>query len=559
MEVFYELAVVLALITASSFVMRLLKQPLVVGYILTGILVGPYGLNVLHSEDTIELFSKLGIALLLFIVGLHLNPRVIKEVGSVSLMAGVGQVLFTSSIGFIIALLLNLGGIAALYISIALTFSSTIIILKLLSDKGDLQTLYGKIAIGMLLVQDLIATMILIVVSSIGHADGMPMGQLLVMTAGKGLLLGIAVIACVKWCVPFLVRAASKSTELLFVFSLAWGFGLASVFQYLGFSVEIGALVAGVALSATSVAEEVSSRMRPLRDFFIILFFVLLGSSLLLEFSAQILVPVLIFSLFVLVGNPVIVILLMNLLGYHKKVGFLTGLTVAQISEFSLILASLGFQIGHLSQDVVTIVTLVGLVTIAGSTYLILYSQRIYPMVQSLLTALELRKPKSMSNRMQSQFDVILFGFNRAGHDFLQLVEDLGYSIAVVDFDPETAIRLPKKGVEFFFGDAGNTEFLMSLPLEKAQLIISTIPSHETNVLVVKHCAALKKGPAVVAFAQHKSEALALYDSGAAYVVLPQHVGAQHILSLIKRVGFSVDSFVRRKENHLKELAQRAA
>lgn len=558
MEVFFELTAVLALTTVISFVMRWLKQPLVVGYILTGIIAGPSVLNLIHSTETIELFSKLGIALLLFIVGLNLNPKVVKEVGSVSLATGVGQVLFTSAIGFVIALLLDLGAVAALYISIALTFSSTIIILKLLSDKGELQTLYGKIAIGMLLVQDLIATLILIIVSSVSQAGTGSLAVVLAAVTGKGLLLGIAVFASMRWLIPAIVASASKSTELLFIFSLTWGLGLASAFQFLGFSVEIGALVAGVALSATVVAEEVGSRMRPLRDFFIILFFVLLGSSLVLDFSAHILIPVLVFSAFILLGNPIIVVILMNLLGYHKKVGFMTGLTVAQISEFSLILATLGFQVGHLSQDTLTIITLVGLVTIAGSTYLILYSQKLYPAVQSILKYLELRKSENKKSAQTAKYDVIIFGFNRTGHDFLELVNQLGYSVAVVDFDPETAQRLPKK-VPLLFGDAGNAEFLESLPLSKAKLIISTVPAHETNVLVIQHVASFKHKPVIVSFAQHKADALSLYAAGASYVVLPQHVGAQHVLSLIKRLGFNLEGFLRKREGHLRELAERIA
>lgn len=559
MEIFFELSAILALTTVVSFVMRWLKQPLVVGYILSGIIVGPSVLDVLHSAETIELLSKLGITLLLFIVGLNLNPRVIKEVGSVSLATGVGQVLFTSMVGFIIAVLLRIDTVAALYISIALTFSSTIIILKILSDKGDLQTLYGKIAIGMLLVQDLIATLILIVVSAMSQADEGSVATLLSLTIGKGVFLALCVFVSVRWLIPTVVRSASKSTELLFIFSLAWGLGLASVFQFFGFSVEIGALIAGVALSATVVAEEVSSRMRPLRDFFIILFFVLLGSSLVLDLSAHILVPVLVFSMFVLVGNPIIVVLLMNLLGYNKKVGFFTGLTVAQISEFSLILATLGFQIGHLSQDTVTIITLVGLITIAGSTYLILYSQKLYPMMQHLLSILELRKTQSNAKSGSTRHDVIIFGFNRSGHEFLQLADELGYSVAVVDFDPETATRLPNKKIPLLFGDASNAEFLESLPLSKAKLIITTLPEIETNILVTKHIGSLKATPVVITFAQHKHEALRLYEAGASYVVLPQHVGAQHVFGLVKKLGFNLESFLRKRDGHLRELAGRLA
>lgn len=555
MHIFVELSLIITITTLVSFIMKQLKQPLVVGYILSGLILGPLFLNLVQSTEVIEIFSKIGISVLLFIVGLHLSPKIIKEVGSVSLITGVGQVLFTSLIGFGIALLLGIDRTAALYIAIALTFSSTIIILKLLSDKGDVHSLYGKIAIGFLLVQDVIATIILIVVSSAAAASDAPIPFVLLSTLLKGGFIFVLITLLQKMVLPKLLTSASENTELLFIFSLSWGLGFSALFYALGLSVEIGALISGVVLSSSTFAEEIASRLRPLRDFFIVLFFVLLGASMTFTGGLSILAPVLILSTFVLIGNPIIVIIIMNLLGFHKKTGFQAGLAVAQISEFSLILATLAFNIGHINTEILTIITLVGLVTISGSTYLILYSDGIYKKIENLLRFLELRKNTQSSTGKNAKIATFIFGFNRVGSTFFSVFKELGYSVGVVDFDPNTLDRLPKKGVHYFYGDAQNVEFLGELPLNHTRCVVSSIKHIETNVTIIKHLKHKNVDTIVIVFAETPKEAGILYQAGANYVVLPHFIGAESTAQLIKRVGFSHQSFERKKEQTLKQWA----
>lgn len=558
MNMFIELTLVLAVTTFVSFCVRALKQPLVVGYILSGIIVGPVLLNILHSHELIEVFSKIGITVLLFIVGLHLSPQVLKEVGSSSVWTGVGQVLFTSFIGFGIALLLGLSQVAALYVAIALTFSSTIIILKLLSDKGDVQTLYGRIAIGMLVVQDVIATLVLIFVSSISQQSGDSLFFVMALVLLKGLAVTLILFVLMKWVLPFVLRIASSSQELLFIFSLSWGLVVAAVFSVIGLSTEIGALLAGVSLSATQYAEEMSSKLKPLRDFFIVLFFVLLGSQVELGSIMAILPQILIFSVFVLMGNPIVVVIIMNLLGFHKKTGFMTGLTVAQISEFSLILATLGFQVGHLSREVLTLITMVGLVTISLSTYLILYSDAIYLRVQSILNFLEIKKNKADKEKREKLPQVLLFGFDRTGTQFIRFFEKMGYVVGVVDFNPAVVEDLQNKHILNFYGDASNAEFLDTLPLDKIQLVITTLPTLESNVILTKIL--LKKKPSIVvnAFSHSATEAGALYAAGVHYVVIPHHQAATHLASLISKIGFKKTGYKHKQEQHKKQLNSNA-
>ncbi|MCG2720183.1 MAG: cation:proton antiporter [Nanoarchaeota archaeon] len=423
MEIFIELSIIICITVLVVGIIRLLKQPLIIGYIIAGIIVGPYFLNIIRSTETLMVFSQIGVSLLLFIVGLSLSPRVIKEVGKVSLITGLGQILFTSLFGFFIARLLGFSIIISLYVAMALTFSSTIIIMKLLSDKKDLEKLYGKISIGFLLVQDIFVIFLLLVISSFSGTLNLA-NMALETIIGGVLLIGTLLLISI-YLLPGLSKFFAKSQEFLFLFSIGWGLCLAALFHYIGFSMEVGALIAGISLSISPYHYEISSKMKPLRDFFIILFFILLGSQMIFGNITPFIIPAIIFSLFVLIGNPLIVMILMGLLGYRKKTSFQAGLTVAQISEFSLIFIALGVKVGHLKPEILSFVTIIGLITIAGSTYLILYSEKIFFHLAKYLDLFERKNIIKDEKDKSSNHDIFLFGCNRIGYDFLKIFQKM--------------------------------------------------------------------------------------------------------------------------------------
>lgn len=557
MHIFIEIGIILGIATIVSTFMRFLKQPLVVGYILSGIIVGPYFLNVITSTEYIELFSKLGIAILLFIVGLSLKPDIIREVGKVSLVTGIGQILFTSLIGFILIKALGFNNTASLYGAIALTFSSTIIILKLLSDKGDLNKLYGKISIGFLLVQDIVATIILLFVSLWTSSTSTNENPLSIVL--KVFLFFLILYFLGRYVLPKLSNYLAKSQESLFLFSLTWGLGLSALFYEFGFSLEIGALVAGVSLAVSPFAGEIASRMRPLRDFFIVIFFIMLGSQILITSIASILIPALILSLFVLIGNPIIVIILMNLLGYKSKTGFMAGLTVAQISEFSLILMALGLSSGHLDQEVVSLITLVGVITIAGSTYLIIYADKIYEKTKSLVKIFEFRKNEKTNEEESNEnnYNMVIFGYDRVGFDFVNVAQKMNNKHLVVDFNPESINRLEKNGVPYKYGDAEDVNFLEEINLDKAELVISTIPDFKTNLNLVSYYHNHNKNGVIIVISHDIKHTRELYKYGASFVVMPHYLGANYASQMIETHGSKKEEFEKHKQKHLKYLDKR--
>jgi Kef-type K+ transport system membrane component KefB len=558
MSTFTELTLILAIAAAIAALMRLLKQPLIMGYIITGLLVGPSLFNLIKFQETLNIFSQLGIAFLLFIVGLNLSPRVIREVGKISVIAGLGQVIFTTSLGFLITyFLFGFSFLASVYLSLALTFSSTIIVLKLLSDKHDLQKLYGKISIGFLLVQDVIVAFIFIVASSWQQGVGSTgIKTLIIITALKGVFLITALTIVSIYILPRLSNFFARSQEVLFLFSLAWGLGLAVLFYRLGFSIEIGALAAGVALSLSPYSYEVSAKMRPLRDFFIILFFIMLGSQMVLSNLGGLVWPAVGLSFFVLIGNPLIVIILMGLLGYSKKTSFLAGLTVAQVSEFSLILIMMAVNFGHLSKEILSLITLVSLITFAGSTYLILHAERIYPYLAGFLSIFERSGLNVRSTRLK-KYQALLFGYNRIGYDFLRVFNKLNKRFLVIDFDPNIIKQLHRQKINCRYGDAQDSEFLDELSLSNIKMAVSTMPDFETNLFLIEKIRSINSKAVIMVISHNIREAEDLYKHGASYVLLPHFLGGRHASLLIRRYGFSAKEFARIRARHLKHLQKR--
>ena len=501
MSLFAELSIIIGVAFALSVVMTLLRQPLIIGHIITGLLVGPLIASSL-SPDTFTLFSEIGIAILLFTVGINLSPQTIKEFGSVALITGITQVVLTSIAGYFLSILIGFSDLTSLYIGVALAFSSTIIILKLISDRGDMDTLYAKISIGFLLVQDFIAIILIFIIPliSTGNSSLKEVGVIF----GQGILLIIFILLIGFYFLPKINKFISKNIELLFLFATVWGLGIASIFKFTGFSIEIGALIAGIALSNLPSRHEISSKMTPLRDFFIVLFFIMLGTHMTTTSILEILPQAIIFSVLVLVGNPLILMVIMGVMGYKKRTGLQTGFTVAQISEFSLILVAMGVSFKHVDSRILSLVTLVGLITIFGSTYLILYSDKIYKIIGKYLSIFE-RNGAQEKKMEHVKYPIILFGANRIGYDFVEEFKKIGKPFLVVDHDPENVETLRKKGIDVDYGDALDIDYLESLDLSQIELVVSTIPDSETNFLI-NSVIKSKNSNATVVVVSHKIE-----------------------------------------------------
>jgi Kef-type K+ transport system membrane component KefB/uncharacterized UPF0146 family protein len=540
-SVFHQIAAVLFLGALVGFLARRLRQPLIVAFILTGIIVGPSVLGIVRGQEEIEVLAEIGIALLLFVVGLKLDLHLIKTVGPVALAAGLGQVAFTSAFGFGLATLLGLDLTTAAYVAVALTFSSTIIIVKLLSDKDEVDAPHGRIAMGILIVQDLVVVVVMIVLSGFGGEGD----SSLAMDLGRVLLTALVffavIVAMMRWVLPPLLEQLARTPELLVLFAVAWAVALAAAGDALEFSEEVGAFLAGVSLASTKYREAISARLVSLRDFLLLFFFIDLGADLDFTGIADQIVPAVVLSAFVLIGNPIIVMAITGFMGYRKKVGFRTGLTVAQISEFSLIFAALGLSLGHIDEATVGLITTIGLITIAVSTYAILGSDGLYDRLEPYLGIFERDEPKDADFELDDgpPPQVVLVGLGRYGAPLAERLAEHEVGVLAIDIDPEVIHRWADSRIRTAFGDIEDPELLASLPLEEATWIVSTTPDLHANLALTS--AAREHGfSGRVAVAAHgPSDGARLEEAGADLVLLPFDHAADRVLAELDlaRVG----------------------
>lgn len=579
-HVFTELSLILALAAAISLVMRWLKQPLLVGYILTGILAGPSFLHLIHNGAAFESFSEIGIALLLFIIGLELRLSVIKTLGKTVLFTAAVTVGGIGLVGYALCLALGFPPMAALLMAMALTFSSTIIIVKVFNDRKESNRLYAQIAIGVLLIEDIAATLALLFVNAGDSGSTLlaPLANLwfaqdferevqnfLISTDSlaifnlltKGLLLvGLLWLASSK-LLPRVAHSIAKSQELLFLSAIAWGFGVATIFQLAGFSIEIGALFAGIALSSLPYTQEIGARLKPLRDFFIVLFFVVLGESLELDNLLQALVPAIILSIAVLIFKPLLVMTGLGLLGYTKRTSFKAAIPLSQISEFSIILVVLGASTGMVDEQVAAVITLVAVITIAASAYLMQYDSWLFSRFSDRLQLFERRVIKEHRARPHD-YPLVLFGYKKGGHEFVKTFQTMRKRFVVVDYNPEVIEHLERQRLDVLYGDATDTELLDELNLPKVQMAVSTIGDHATNLWLVKRISSHNKTAVIICNSENYNDAAELYRHGATYVMIPHFIGSERVSSFIKRKGISKNHFDRYREKHLLSLGRTA-
>lgn len=554
MDVFAQLSIVIALATGIALVMRWLKQPLLVGYIITGILVGPFFLDLVRGQEAFHTFSEIGIALLLFIIGLELQLSVIKNLGKTVLLTASAVIAGTGTLGFAVSSLLNFDLVTSLILALSLTFSSTIIIVKLLNDKKESTRLYGQITIGVLLIEDILAVVALLLVSA--GESGFSAATLLGLLA-KGLLLaGFLVLAGSK-LLPKAARKIANSTEILFLSAIAWGFGVATLFEISGFNIEVGALLAGVALAGVPYTQEIVSRLKPLRDFFIVLFFIFLGQSLQLGALADAILPALALSGVVLFAKPLLTMGALGMLGYTKRTSFKSAMPLSQSSEFSIILVVLAVGTGLIAPEAAAVITLVAIITITASTYLTQYDNKLFYRFEHRLQLFERHVIKEHEHEPKN-YPVALFGYKHGGHEFIKTFKKMKRRFVVVDYNPQVIEHLERQHLNVLYGDATDVELLEELKVGKLQLVVSTITDLETNKSLVRYIHRHNHETVIICHANSYDHAAELYKLGATYVMLPHFIGSERISGFIERNGISKREFEHYREKHMLGLGRTA-
>lgn len=539
---FAEFAVLLLMAAFAGALALRLRQPVLIAYIVIGIVAGPAVLGVVSAHDQIDLLAQVGVAILLFVVGLKLDLQHIRHIGPVALATGLGQLTFTIVIGFLLIMAMGKGWVEALYVAVALTFSSTIIVVKLLSDKREIDSLHGRIAVGFLIVQDLAVVIAMMVMSAMRSDNATD--SMLTFTfslAGRIVLAALSLFVLMRYVLPRVVARMAQSQELLLIFAMAWGTGLAALGEWAGFSKEAGAFLAGFSLASTHYRDAINARLTGIRDFLLLFFFIDLGSKLDFSSLSGEIGPALVLSLFVLIGNPLIVLGIMGFMGYRKRTGFLCGLTVAQISEFSIIFVAMGISLGHIGGNALGLTTLVGLITIALSTYMILYSHRLYELVAPWLNIFERKDPfreqDGADGHVEPMYaDVIVIGLGRYGSRLALSLQDSGLKVMGVEFDPKVADSLRTQGLTVRYGDCTSSEFLESLPLKQSRWLISTLPDLNTNQELLRSLQEQPHDLNIAVVVRHEDEGRCLMQFGDITLLYPMRNAIEYAVEVIKNL-----------------------
>ncbi len=532
-----------------------LRLPLIISYILAGLILGPVLINNSHIE-TFTLLRDLGLSFLLFLVGLEIKTGELKSFGKQALIIGAIQIVVTTILGFLLALCLGFSSVASLYIAIALTFSSTVIVVKLLTEKRDFDSLYGKLAVSILLLQDVAAIFVLILLPAIGKEGEFGFGKFFI-TIAVGLVLVGLVYYLSKKVLPHLFERLARNLELLFLTSLAWLLLISAISGKLGFSIEIGAFLAGLGLASLKEEHQIAARIRPLRDFFIVIFFIILGSQLVVDFSVATIGIAIILSGFVLFLKPLLVMFVVGRLGFRRRTAFMTGLTLSQISEFSLVIIFLGSRQGLLPDSVVAILTLTAFITIACSSYLLSFATKIYRKFEKYLKFVE-RKGEQLETNLELNLDghTVLIGCNRLGWEILKQLQKQAKDILVVDFNPTVVKALQELKVNYLFGDITDPDIWRGANIEKSEVVISTIFDPEDTLELLDSLKALPNSPIVFVTAAEREWAVKFYQGGADYVIVPRVLSGHQVAHLLTNQKLEEIREGKLKHEHLEELRE---
>jgi Kef-type K+ transport system membrane component KefB len=532
-DVFVQVAAILIVSTVAGAAAIWLRAPLVIAFVVVGLVVGPSAAGLVEPGGELELLAQLGVALLLFVVGLKLDLHVIRRLGPVAVVAGGAQVAITAAGGMALALALGLSSTPAAYVGIGVAFSSTIIVVKLLSDRRELDDLHGRITLGILIVQDLVVVVAIAIVSG-GDSDGAAGSSVAtVVLTGVALVAVLTVLA--RYVLTPLLHRIARAPDLLVLFAIAWAIALGAAGEELGLGIEVGAFLGGVSLASTPYRDAVGSRLVTIRDFLLLFFFIDLGSRLELGELADEAGTAAVLAAFVLVVKPAIVMATLGALRYRKRVSLEAGLALAQVSEFSLILAAVGLRVGHIDESTATLLTAVALVTIAVSAYVYPQAGRIADRLGGRLDVFERRvtRPSDDPASAARRPDVVVLGLGRYGEGIVEGLRERGVSVLGVDFDPVALGRWSEKGVDVLYGDAEDPELPRVLPLPDHGWVVSTLRRVDANLALLHALGHSGYAGDVAVAAHHNADVARLTRAGAAHVLMPYAAAARDVVEIV--------------------------
>ncbi len=537
-NIFFQLAAVLTLSSALGYFVHRLKLPLVVAYLLAGVILTLFIPN-LHELAVFKFLPELGIALILFLIGMELDLREIRSLGVPIIVASLGQIFISTFAGFAIAGFLGFSQTESLYLGLGLSFSSTIVVIKLLLEKRDLASLYGKLSLGILLLEDLVAILVLmgISVGSSVFSTGLQNSMPLLMLVLKAIGLFFLTFLLSRFILERIFDAVAKSVELLFLTAVTWCFLFTTLAVWAGFSVVIGAFLAGVALASSPYHLQIEGKVKPLRDFFVTLFFVYLGTEAKVGDFLTYWPAILALTSYALFIKPVLFILILGSFGFRKHTFFQTALHLSQISEFSLVVLLVGFNAHLVTQPALSVMAAVAVLSIIASSVLISKAKWLFDLTSPVLNFFQHGKyTHFLESILEKDIDdhIIVIGAHRVGGPIVEYLIKTKIPFIVMDFNPRVIENLRERGVDVIYGDIDDPEILDNLQLEKARLIISTAQDMSDNEYLLEEVKRRRLRAKVIVRAMDPDHAKALKALGADYVILPEKVSGDFLVNQLK-------------------------
>ena len=546
-----EIGIIIIIATLLALALKILKQPLIPSYIITGIILGPLVLGLIKDIETIRAISELGIAFLLFLVGMEINLKKLKSAGLTSSIGATIQVALVYLITYTISLKLGFSNFESMIIGFALSFSSTMIVIQLLSETEEIDTLHGRISLGWLLIQDVLVIIIISLLSNLESFSVITISYSLL----KGLILIWIAFLSSKFFLPKLFRFAAKSSELLFLTSITVLFLFAIMATLLDISLAIGAFLAGLTLANLPYKIDIIGNVKPLKNFFTTIFFVFLGMQLIIIDSTLIWLTLILLAI-TLIIKPIIITLITALFGFGKRTSFLVGSSLAQMSEFSLIIISLPFISLNLSPSIFSMIIFITIITMTLTSYTIKFEERIYLVISrylSFLDKISLKKQKLEYIERGPRKTILLIGCHRMGSIFYKKLRSKK-NVLILDQNPETINSLIKQKISCMYGDMTNKEILDKANLKSIKLVISTVPSEDNNKFLIDYVKSINPRTKVFVTANHLHQAYRLYNHGADYVILPHILSGERISNILVSLQSKKTNVKKLKEDHLKRL-----
>lgn len=552
-QILLQIGLLIIFATIVGLIVRFFKQPLLPFYIIAGLFIGPI-LGIVSPSDTILSLSEVGIAFLLFIAGIEIGLGKLKKGSSVITLAaivGLIEIIILLSAGFGLGKIYGFDLTHSFYIAVTLALSSTMIVVKLLSDKRELTTIHGKISITVLLIQDIIAIVFIGFITSLNNFSFGHMGMIFV----KIVILVLAAVLFNKFLYPKLFKFAAKSNELFFLttVAIALGFGLLS--EAMGLSLAIGAFIAGVSLANLEYSHEMTVKIQPLRDFFATLFFVTLGLLIVPEAIKTNLNLIIIISIITIVIKPIVLLLLLSVVKFKSISSLRASLALSQVSEFTLVIGGLGLALGQIDKEFFSVLALTLIITSITSSYALTYMRFFAEKLQFLGKKIERKNclhyeklPKNMEGH------AVIFGYHRVGQRVVGTLNKLGKKIIVVDFDPDVIEKLEREKINHLYGDMGDKEVLDKVNIKQADVVVSTVPDQQDNCAMIGHAKKENKKITIYVTAAEIEDAIELYEAGANYVILPHFLGGEHTSLLLERFCGDESELLKIREKHLNEL-----